>query len=106
MSSVQITSAGTHGCFLRSKLRLQMWLSCSALLLFSHKILATDRPTLPKPINATRQGTEESPCLEACNIPVFGGFLAKSRSRKNDFHSSYVPKAFPVNCKAWSFGRL
>src|SRR5258708_872398 len=67
-SSVQITSAGTQGCFLRSTFRLQMWVRRSEELAVSHKILATARPTVPNPTSATRPTTVVSGRVSATRV--------------------------------------
>src|SRR5579885_169508 len=59
-SSVQTTLAGTQSCFFRATFRLQMWVSFTDSLFVSHRIFATDRPTVQQPIRATRQ-TESRP---------------------------------------------
>src|SRR3984885_15330622 len=71
-SSVHMTSFGTQDCFFRSTLRLQMWVRRRERLPFSHRIFATARPTVPKPIRATRQ--TEVCSLRLCVGAFPGGF--------------------------------
>src|SRR5450631_288282 len=51
-----MTSLGTQGCCLFATLRLQMWVRRRDLSVLSQRILATGRPTVPKPMRATRVG--------------------------------------------------
>src|SRR5215469_3006280 len=81
MSSVQTTSLGTQGCFLRSTLRFEICVRRRPLSRPSHKIFAASRPTVPKPISATRQaGDSFAPPLPASLAAVleltFTGFPA------------------------------
>src|SRR6202034_4836374 len=71
-SSVHMTSFGTQDCFFLSTLRLQMWVRRRELLPFSHIIFATARPTVPKPITATRQTEVRS--LRLCVGAFTAGF--------------------------------
>src|SRR5579872_3369594 len=87
-SSVQTTLSGTQGCFLRSTLRLQIWVSRSKPTLRSARILATHRPTVPKPTSATRHGAER--CREGGSDLAFlgrdDGILRKTRSQSIEIH--------------------
>src|SRR5579862_1177005 len=88
-SSVHVTSLGTHACFLRSKLRLQMWVNRSDGDWLSHRIFATDLPTVPKPISATRQTWP--PDFEGLGFPIEVEFcFVKDRSCEMFDHLSYV----------------
>src|SRR5580704_4496007 len=95
-SSVQTTSLGIdssvlQACFLRSTLRLQMCVRRSIPSLRWQRILATGRPTVPRPTSAIRRGGVRSRetaelAFDACS----GGVLCNVCSRSRNSFLSYV----------------
>src|ERR1700693_5457325 len=101
-SSVQITSLGTQGCFFRSILRLQTCVRRIRPGLRSQRILATARPTVPKPTRATRRAGVLGSVLSAGAATAdFEVFLGKVRSHaKNMFPFIIRAARTSVQCKA------
>src|SRR5258706_7611590 len=117
-SSVQTTSVGTQGCFLRSTLRLQMCVSRSKPSLRSHRILATARPTVPKPTRATRRAELRSPevgtalASDACSGGVLCNYVL-SRAETHFYHtwgshsrSEWEQRPAQAACEAESASKL
>src|SRR5882672_5908442 len=113
--SVHCTVDGSQSTFLRATLRLQMWVRRKGEGSRSHRILATERPTVPKPTIATFHSFESGatvPVLSAASsleIPVIPspvcvsiGLTSPSSNLYNKGFSPFIPRNRRV--KRGSFG--